>query len=109
MIQAGLLAALALFVPVIGPAHADWPGSRATLAAATEDLRRAESLYQSLRGAIAQQFQADPREAARGDVIRPPDADIDPRMMVVPPRPRGKMRVIPPPDQLDPNSNIKPK
>lgn len=49
-------------------------------------VRRAEALAQSLIG----------RSAADREVIAPP-ANIDPKMALVPPRPRGTMQIITPP------------
>ncbi|HVC51403.1 MAG TPA: hypothetical protein VND87_05230 [Stellaceae bacterium] len=108
MIQAGL-AAIALLAALVVPASADWLNPRAALADATEDLRRAQSLYQSLRDKTEQHQSTTKRQADTGDVIHPPDADIDPKMMVVPPHPHGTMRVIPPFRSPGGDRNITPK
>jgi hypothetical protein len=108
MIQAGL-AAIALLAALIVPASADWLNPRAALADATEDLRRAQSLYKSLGDQSEQHQSTTQRHAATGDVIHPPDADIDPKMTVVPPHRHGTMRVIPPPGSPGGDRNITPK
>lgn len=95
MIQAGLLA-IALLVAVVVPAGADWFNARVALADATADWRRAESLYQALADQSTQQQPPTQHQATGGDVIRPPDANIDPKMTVIPPKQHGTMRVIPP-------------
>jgi len=108
MIQAWL-AAIALLVALVVPASADWLSSRAVMADASDDLRRAQSLYRSLRDKTEQHQSTTQRQADTGDVIHPPDADIDPKMMVVPPHQHGTMRVIPPPGSPGDERNITPK
>jgi len=79
MIQTGLLTAAVLIAGLSGPA----------LASATQGWSHGPSTAQTVTG--------EEREAASGDVIQPPDANVDPGMAVTPPDRHAKMPIIRPP------------
>jgi hypothetical protein len=78
MIRTGLLTTAVLIAGISGPALAS-----------TQGWSHAQPSPQAVTG--------EQREAASGDVIQPPAANIDPGMTVTPPDERGKIRIIPPP------------
>jgi hypothetical protein len=90
MIQTGLLTTAVLIAGLSGPALAS-----------TQGWNHAPQLPQAV--------QNDQREAASGDVIQPPAANIDPDMTVTPPDQHGKIRIIPPAAGADTQKGIAPK
>jgi hypothetical protein len=78
MIQTGLLTTAVLIAGLSGPA----------LASTTQGWNHAQPQTRIVPG--------EQREAASGDVIQPPAANIDPGMTVAPPDQKGKIRIIPP-------------
>ena len=91
MIQTGLLTTAVLIAGLSGP----------VFASATQGWNHAQTPAQSIQG--------EQREAATGDVIQPPDANVDPDMSVTPPDQHGKMPVIHPPAGPDTQKGISPK
>jgi hypothetical protein len=91
MIQTGLLTTAVLIAGLSGPA----------LASTTQGWNHAQPSPQTLSG--------EQREAASGDVIEPPDANVDPDMAVTPPDQHGKIRIIPPPTGPGPQKGLAPK
>ena len=89
MIQTGLLTTAVLIAGLSGPA----------LASTTQGWNHAQPSNQ-----VGEQ-----REAASGDVIQPPAANIDPGMTVTPPNQTGKIRIIPPAAGPDTQKGIGPK
>jgi hypothetical protein len=91
MIQTGLLTTAVLIVGLSGPA----------LASTTQGWSHAQPPLQAVPG--------EEREAAGGDVIQPPDANIDPGMTVAPPDQHGKMPIIRPPAGPDTQKGVGPR
>ena len=91
MIQTGLLATAVLIAGLSAPA----------LASTTQGWNHAQTPTQAVQG--------EQREAAGGDVIQPPAANIDPDMTVTPPKERGRMPVIRPPAGPDTQKGAAPK
>jgi hypothetical protein len=91
MIQTGLLTTAMLIAGLSSP----------VLASTTQGWNRAQPPLQAAQG--------EQREAASGDVIQPPDANIDPGMAVTPPDQHGKIRIIPPPAGPDTQKGVAPK
>jgi len=91
MIQTGLLSTAVLIAGLSGPA----------LASTTQGWNHAQRSAQAAAG--------EQREAASGDVIQPPDANVDPDMAVTPPDRHGKIRIIPPPTGPDTQKGPGPK
>jgi len=91
MIQTGLLATAVLIAGLSGPA----------LASTTQGWNHARPAPQAASG--------EQREAVSGDVIQPPDADIDPDMTVTPPDRHGKMPIIRPPAGPDTQKGVAPR
>lgn len=90
MIQTGLLTTAVLIAGISGPA----------LASTTQVWNHAQPSIHATQG--------EQREAASGDVIQPPDANVDPDMAVTPPA-RGKMPIVKPPAGPDTQKGIGPK
>jgi hypothetical protein len=91
MIQTGLLTTAVLIAGLSGPA----------LASTTQGWNHAQPSLQAARGEV--------HEAASGDVIQPPDANVDPNMAVTPPDQHGKMPIIRPPNGPDTQKGVAPK
>lgn len=91
MIQTGLLTTAVLIAGLSGPA----------LASTTQGWNHAQPSVQAVPG--------EQREAASGDVIQPPDANVDPDMAVSPPDQHAKMPIIHPRTGPDTQKGIGPK
>lgn len=91
MIQTGLLTTAVLIAGLSGPAFAS----------TTQGWNHAQPSIQAVQG--------EQREAASGDVIQPPAANIDPDMAVTPPDRHAKMPIIRPPAGPDTQKGIAPK
>jgi hypothetical protein len=89
MIQTGLLTIAVLIAGLSG----------AAMASTTQGWNHAQPSAQA----------GEQREAASGDVIQPPAANIDPDMTVSPPDRHAKMPIIRPPAGPDTQKGIVPK